>query len=77
MRKFYHLLLAGLLLFLAGAVSAQTITITAPNGGNNWNGCTNQNITWTTSGIAQPYFDIYYSPDNGSNWVAIASARST
>ncbi len=73
MRNLYTFLLATLLLIFAGSLSAQTITITSPNGGESWNGCTSRNITWSMSGIGSPYFDIDYSPDNGSNWVAVAS----
>ncbi|HEX2899053.1 MAG TPA: CUB domain-containing protein, partial [Bacteroidia bacterium] len=73
MRNIYGFLLASILFLLAGNVSAQTITVTSPNGGENWNGCVARNITWSMTGIASPYFDIDYSPDNGSNWVAVAS----
>ncbi|MEY3443880.1 MAG: hypothetical protein RLZZ519_2161, partial [Bacteroidota bacterium] len=73
MRNFQTFLLATLFLVFAGYLSAQTITITSPNGGESWNGCTARNITWSMSGIGSPYFDIDYSPDNGSNWVAVAS----
>ncbi|MEY3442039.1 MAG: hypothetical protein RLZZ519_320, partial [Bacteroidota bacterium] len=74
MRNFYTFLLATLLLIFAGSLSAQTITITSPNGGETWTGCTSRTITWTHSGLPNTFFDIDYSPDNGSSWVAVASS---
>ena len=46
----------------------QNVTVTSPNGGENWTGT--QNITWSTAdpdGDTQS-FDIYLSSDNGSTY---------
>jgi hypothetical protein len=48
------------------------LTITSPNGGENWTGYSNQNITWTTSGSI-PNVNLEYSTNGGSNWIAIIS----
>ena len=39
------------LLSLAGAAFAQTITVTSPNGGENWPQGSSKPITWTSSGV--------------------------
>jgi hypothetical protein len=43
------------------------ITITSPNGGENWQANTTHNITWNSSGTSGNV-KIEYSYDNGSNW---------
>lgn len=55
---------------------AQTISITSPNGGEVWEGCTSENITWTESGTSN-FYSIDYSVDNGSSWTSIATFYST
>ena len=39
------------------------ITVTSPNGGEEWEAGTSQDITWTSDGFAGPV-DIHYSKDN-------------
>jgi len=78
MKKFLHILSA---LFLLSIVNcqlsiAQNITVTAPNGGEIWIGCSVHSITWTSSGVSN-YFNIDYSTDGGSNWVSVASNYNT
>ena len=73
MKNLIQTILTALFLAVFGALSAQTITVLSPNGGETLTGCTSSTISWSTSGIGSPYFDIDYSPDNGSSWVAIAS----
>jgi len=51
---------------------APTITITAPNGGENWTVGSTQNITWTSGGITN--VSLEYTTDSGSNWVAIQNS---
>ncbi|HBX51921.1 MAG: hypothetical protein A2275_12175 [Bacteroidetes bacterium RIFOXYA12_FULL_35_11] len=61
-------------LFCASLViNAQTITITSPNGGQVWAGCTSHLITWNSSGVSNNY-NIDYSIDNGNSWISVTSA---
>ena len=62
--------------FTAFQISAQTITVTSPNGGEVWAGCTSKNITWTASGTSNNY-TIDYSTDGGTNWTSVTSSLST
>jgi|GEM_PF-1351574 len=55
-----------------GNLSAQTITITSPNGGENLDGCVAHTIAWTAVGTSTS-FSIDYSIDNGANWTSVAS----
>ncbi|MCP4215007.1 MAG: hypothetical protein GY765_10135, partial [bacterium] len=53
----------------------RTLTLTSPNGGENWEGTTNQNITWTNTGsIANVAID--YSTDNGGSWNSITTSSA-
>jgi len=52
--------------------TANTITVTSPNGGESWNAGTTQAITWTSSGTVGNVM-IEYTIDNGSNWNTIAA----
>lgn len=46
------------------------VTITSPNGGEQWQVGATKNITWTrTSNVTN--VDLYYSTDNGANWTSI------
>ena len=54
----------------------QSITLTSPNGGQTWAGCTEQNITWNSSGTSD-YYSLDYSTDNGSTWTSITSYYNT
>ena len=56
--------------FLTGR--AQTITVTAPNGGEQLYACQTYTITWTASGTSN-YYDLDYSLNNGAIWASIAS----
>jgi len=44
-----------------------TLTLTAPNGGENWAVRSTQNITWTDTGSVTNV-KLQYSSDNGNNW---------
>ncbi|KFE72220.1 carboxypeptidase regulatory-like domain-containing protein [Hyalangium minutum] len=48
-----------------------TLTVTAPNGGEQWAPGSVQNITWTSSAVSQ--VDLRYSLDNGATWTLIAA----
>ena len=48
------------------------VTVTSPNGGENWLANTQHNITWTSQIIAN--VSIEYSTDNGNNWISVISS---
>jgi hypothetical protein len=48
-----------------------TLTLTAPNGGEEWRANTPHDITWTSTDIASVNLD--YSTDNGDTWENIVS----
>jgi Leucine-rich repeat (LRR) protein len=51
----------------------RTLTVTAPNGAENWEASTNQTITWNSTGsIAN--VKIEYSTDSGGSWNIIAAS---
>jgi hypothetical protein len=49
------------------------ITVTAPNGGENWEVGSSQQITWTSTGTADNV-KIEYSIDNGANWAEVVGS---
>ena len=55
---------------------ATPITVTAPNGGENWIGCATVPITFSKS-TCITYFNIYYSTNNGLTWTTITSFLSS
>jgi len=55
--------------------STDTITLTAPNGGENWAAGSSQWIKWTTTGTVGNV-KIEYSTDNGANWSTITSSTA-
>ena len=54
-------------------ISAPVFGVTAPNGGENWFIGSSHNITWNVSTVADT---IWYSTNNGSTWITIASSLS-
>lgn len=52
--------------------TATNITVTAPVGGEVWDGCTTETITWTSTGTSDDY-NIFYSIDAGASWILIES----
>ena len=50
-----------------------TVTVTAPNGGENWEVGTSQSIRWSSQDIS--YIKIEYSTDNGNEWLTVVPAR--
>lgn len=52
----------------------QVITLTSPNGKENWEAGTSQQITWTGSGINS--VKIEYTTNNGQSWIVIAAGVS-
>jgi YVTN family beta-propeller protein len=54
-------------------VPIPTITVTSPNGGENWMVGSAQNITWTSIGTVGNV-KIEYSTNNGTNWTEITAS---
>lgn len=48
---------------------AKSLLLTSPNGSESWISGSSHDITWEASQIAE--LDLYYSIDNGSNWLLI------
>lgn len=55
-------------------LQAQNITVTSPNGGENWPGASSQSISWTSSGVTQ--VNIEFTVDNGSTWTTVVTNHS-
>jgi len=49
------------------------LTVTSPNGGENWKIDSTYNITWISSGTSGAV-NIEYSTDNGSTWIEISAS---
>lgn len=58
---------------LTGAAAA--ITVTSPNGGENWTVGSSRTITWTSTGTVGNV-KIIYTTNNGSTWVNIVSTTA-
>ncbi len=50
------------------------VTVTSPNGGEQWIVGTNQNISWTSSNVAN--VKLEYTTNNGTNWISILASTS-
>ncbi len=61
--------------FTISAAAAPSITVTSPNGGENWTGGSTQNIQWSTTGSVGNV-KIEYSSDNGGSWTTVAASES-
>ncbi|MES2733812.1 MAG: right-handed parallel beta-helix repeat-containing protein [Bacteroidota bacterium] len=74
--RYVHLFAwVGLLLLFSFASNAQSITVTAPNGGEDLNVFSKKVITWTTTGLANgTVLQVHYSVDNGTNWTIIGES---
>ncbi|MBO9699961.1 MAG: T9SS type A sorting domain-containing protein [Sporocytophaga sp.] len=70
MKKVFYALLCVLLLSLSIDTKA-AITVTSPNSGGSYLGCTVQEITWTVS-FSVSRINIYYSLDGGKIWKPVA-----
>ena len=55
-------------------IPAQNVTLTSPNGGENWTVGSSQNITWTQSNVSN--VKLEYSTNNGSTWIQIVASVS-
>lgn len=67
----------GKLRMLRADAIAPTVTVLAPNGGENWGIGSAQDITWTaTDNVAVTSIDIDYSTDNGASWLPVATGEA-
>ena len=57
------------------AVPSKSITVTTPNGGENWQVGSGHDITWTASNIID--VKLEYTTDNGSSWILIGTQPNT
>ena len=71
-----HFITIALLISAGFTAFSQSITVTSPNGGESWAGCTNKSITWSASGTSN-FYNIDYSIDNGVTWTSVATAFNT
>jgi len=60
----------------AFTIAIPSLGITAPNGGEDWEVGTSQNITWTAEHISADIL-LEYSSDNGVNWNSITTVPSS
>ena len=52
--------IAALVIAVAGgAFAATTVTVTSPNGGENWSAGTKHNITWTSNSPTEVRIELY------------------
>ena len=58
------------IIFLISFIFTQSITLTYPNGGEQFTTGSQIDIQWTTDGSV-PAIDLSYSSDNGATWTAI------
>ena len=54
-------------------ITQPKITITSPNGGENWQVGSSHDITWTNTFVYETWIKIEYTTNNGSNWIGIDS----
>lgn len=57
--------------FGAGGGGTGSVTVTSPNGGESWAGGSAQNVTWTSSGVANVKLEYTL---NGSTWSVITAS---
>lgn len=53
-------------------VASTSITVTSPNGGENWAAGTSHNITWTYTGVIGSVL-IEYSTNGGNSWTTVVT----
>jgi formylglycine-generating enzyme required for sulfatase activity len=54
------------------SIVVPSITVNAPNGSENWQAGTQQNITWVSNNVTN--VKIEYSTNNGTNWTTVNSS---
>ncbi|UCH97495.1 MAG: hypothetical protein JSV88_11755, partial [Candidatus Aminicenantes bacterium] len=60
---------------LATTSPTPTLTVTSPNGGENWTAGSTHNITWSSTGTVGNV-KIEYSTNNGISWSTVASSTA-
>jgi murein DD-endopeptidase MepM/ murein hydrolase activator NlpD len=60
---------------IAMTFAVDGLTVTSPNGGENWSSASVQSITWTSSGFVDNV-KLEYTLDNGKHWNAIISSAT-
>ncbi len=58
-------------LVLSGMIAAQSITVTSPNGGENWKLGSTHNVTWTSSGISGKVGVKLFKNGNSLGYIAM------
>jgi len=56
----------GVAVLKAGTILSKTLTLLAPNGSENWQAGTTQNITWNSSNVSN--IKLEYTTNSGTNW---------
>ena len=64
-----------LLILISSITFSQTITNVTPSSGR-VDSCVSQTISWNSSGTSG-YYNIYYSIDNGVDWISVATSYNT
>ncbi len=59
--------------FYVNIPGSATLTVTSPNGGENWTALSSHNITWTSSGSITNV-KLEYSTNGGSTWTTIIAS---
>jgi phage-related protein len=54
-------------------IPSNDITVTSPNGGENWIGLSSHTITWTNLPSASGFYIVQYSTNAGSTWNTLAT----
>ena len=49
------------------------VTVNAPNGGEDWNGCSSQSISWSSYGAGSGPWRVEYTLDNGQTWTVLTN----
>ena len=60
-------------LIISSIAGAQTVAISAPNGGEVLYSCQQYTVTWTQTGSPSNYWNIDYSLDGGTIWTSVTS----
>jgi hypothetical protein len=53
------------------------VVINAPNGGESWNGCSSQVISWSSFGAGSGPWKVEYSINNGLTWNTLTNSTSS